>query len=120
MSISSNFKKQSKVILSLIIFTSNCDLLIYQVFDMTRLRGKTPADFEVVQPDVHYDEVGNSHNIVANEDTQYIYIVGATDNNYPNRCNGMWSFYRHFPTAFMLEVIYRVIYSSFDSISSGM
>lgn len=54
-----------------------------QIFDLTRLRRETG----VVESDVHYTGVGNSHNIVANEDSNTIYIVGATQSGY-NGCSG--------------------------------
>ena len=48
-----------------------------QVFDLTRLR---TADYngEPMMPDSHYGLVGNSHNIVMNQATQRVFIVGAT------------------------------------------
>ena len=56
------------------------------MFDLLRLRGKT--DFSIVEADFHYKEVGNNHNIVSNEETKYIYIVGATDKKYERSCRG--------------------------------
>jgi choice-of-anchor B domain-containing protein len=47
-----------------------------QVFDLTRLRGKTSP--ETFLPDAVYQGFGNAHNIVANEDTNFVYVVGAT------------------------------------------
>jgi choice-of-anchor B domain-containing protein len=45
-----------------------------QVFDMTRLRTvKTP---QVFKPDVTYDRINSAHNIVANEETGFMYTVG--------------------------------------------
>ena len=46
------------------------------MFDLNRLRDLD--SFTVVDPDVTRDEFGNAHNIVANEDTDFIYVVGAT------------------------------------------
>ena len=40
-----------------------------------------------VQPDVLYSEFGNAHNIVANEETKMLYVVGATRGNYVT-CDG--------------------------------
>jgi hypothetical protein len=50
-----------------------------QVFDLTRLRGIDPADAPVtVEPDAHYGEFGNAHNLFINEDTGFAYAVGTT------------------------------------------
>jgi len=57
-----------------------------QVFDLLRLREMT--QFSVVEPDMHYDLFGNAHNIVSNEETGYVYVVGATDRRYPYSCRG--------------------------------
>ncbi|CAH1798162.1 unnamed protein product [Owenia fusiformis] len=48
-----------------------------QVFDLTRLRGQT--NLGLVEEDVDYVRVGNTHNIVANEDSGFVYAVGATE-----------------------------------------
>lgn len=47
-----------------------------QVFDLTQLRTATnlPVQF---QETAHYDEYGDAHNIVINEDTGFAYVVGA-------------------------------------------
>lgn len=47
-----------------------------QVFDLTQLRAATqlPVQF---QETAHYDEYGDAHNIVINEDTGFAYVVGA-------------------------------------------
>ena len=57
-----------------------------QVFDLLRLRNMT--EFSIVEPDTHYDLFGNAHNIVSNEETGYVYVVGATDRNYKYSCKG--------------------------------
>jgi choice-of-anchor B domain-containing protein len=45
-----------------------------QVFDLTRLRNvRTPQQFT---PDVTYDRINSAHNIVANEETGFMYTVG--------------------------------------------
>ncbi len=45
-----------------------------QVFDLTRLRAaKAPQLFK---PDVTYDRINSAHNIVANEETGFMYTVG--------------------------------------------
>ncbi len=48
-----------------------------QVFDLTQLRDveSFPQTFK---PTALYTEVGNTHNIVANEDTGYMYAVGTS------------------------------------------
>lgn len=47
-----------------------------QVFDLTRLRSvRTPQLFA---PDVTYDRVNSAHNIVSNEETGFMYIVGGS------------------------------------------
>ena len=57
-----------------------------QVFDLTRLVGVTePIAFT---EDAHYDGVGNCHNIVANEETGYLYAVGCTRGESLNLCDG--------------------------------
>jgi len=46
-----------------------------QVFDLTKLRGVTePQSFEA---DTQYNEFGNSHNIVINEESGFAYAVGT-------------------------------------------
>lgn len=49
-----------------------------QVFDLTQLRSVTspPATFSNT---AHYDDFGNAHNIVINEDTGFAYGVGTSD-----------------------------------------
>jgi hypothetical protein len=57
-----------------------------QVFDLTRLRGLTSV--QTFQPDATEKGFGNAHNIVANEETNFVYVVGATQTTYPNVCKG--------------------------------
>jgi choice-of-anchor B domain-containing protein len=58
-----------------------------QVFDLTHLRGRTTN--QVFTPDAINGDFGSSHNIVANEDTNFIYVVGARqERNYPQVCAG--------------------------------
>ena len=52
-----------------------------QVFNLTRLRGMTSYSGRFRQ-DAHYSELMSSHNIVGNEETGYMYVVGT------NTCNG--------------------------------
>jgi choice-of-anchor B domain-containing protein len=47
-----------------------------QVFDLTRLRTvRTPQEFT---PDVTYDRINSAHNIVSNEETGFMYVVGGS------------------------------------------
>jgi len=57
-----------------------------QVFDLTRLRGRDIITY--FSPDAVSNVFGNAHNIVANEDTNFIYVVGATQTTYPQICRG--------------------------------
>jgi choice-of-anchor B domain-containing protein len=59
-----------------------------QVFDLTHLRGKTAADFQYYTPDAVNKNFGQAHNIVANVDTNFVYVVGSTASGYPNTCRG--------------------------------
>ena len=47
-----------------------------QVFDLTRLRNVANPP-ETFTEDTHYNEFGNAHNIVINEETGYAYAVGT-------------------------------------------
>lgn len=47
-----------------------------QVFDLTRLRRLTTP--QVVESDLVYRKVNSAHNIVMNEETGFVYIVGAS------------------------------------------
>jgi len=47
-----------------------------QVFDLTRLRKVTTP--QVFAPDVTYDRINSAHNIVANEETGFMYTVGTS------------------------------------------
>ena len=59
------------------------------MFDLTRLRGRTTIEY--FTPDAVNTDFGNSHNIVANEDTNFLYVVGATQSmNYPRTCGGLY------------------------------
>ena len=57
-----------------------------QIFDLERLR--TMTSFSYVKSDKDYTLFGNAHNVVSNEETGYIYIVGATDKRYTYSCKG--------------------------------
>ncbi len=50
-----------------------------QVFDLTRLRGRDGLPDEADEPDAVHLGFGQAHNIVANVDTGYVYVVGAFD-----------------------------------------
>ena len=53
-----------------------------QVYDLTQLRGLKPShDVRELQETAFYGEFGSAHNIVANEDTGFMYSVGS------NTCN---------------------------------
>lgn len=56
-----------------------------QVYDLTQLRGK--ESFSVLQPTTLYSEFGNAHNIISNEESNTVFVVGANKGNYPLRCN---------------------------------
>ena len=47
-----------------------------QVFDLTRLRGRTTPT--IFNEDAHYGNFGNAHNIAVNPKTKFAYVVGAT------------------------------------------
>lgn len=47
-----------------------------QVYDLTNLRGLSPGS--TITATNHYGEMGNTHNIVANEDTGFLYAVGTS------------------------------------------
>jgi choice-of-anchor B domain-containing protein len=58
-----------------------------QVFDLTRLRGRNSVAY--FTPDAVNKDFGNAHNIVSNEDTNFVYVVGATQSGSPYRtCAG--------------------------------
>ena len=60
-----------------------------QVFDLLRLRDMTPSsEVPEVTSDADYSLFGNAHNIVSNEETGYVYVVGATQKQYPLGCRG--------------------------------
>ncbi len=47
-----------------------------QVFDLTRLRAVKTS--QLFTPDVTYDRINSAHNIVANEETGFMYAVGSS------------------------------------------
>jgi len=58
-----------------------------QVFDLTRLRGRNSLEY--LTPDATNRDFGNAHNIVANSDTNFVYVVGATQAGTGHRlCRG--------------------------------
>jgi len=57
-----------------------------QVFDLTRLRGRNSVAY--FSPDATSTLFGNAHNIVSNVETNYVYVVGATQAGYPSTCSG--------------------------------
>ena len=54
-----------------------------QVYDLTQLRTliPPPTGVNVLEETAHYSEMGNTHNIVGNEDTGYMYAVGTSTCN---------------------------------------
>ena len=56
-----------------------------QVFDLTRLRD-VGAEMETFDPDVTYTEMASAHNVVADGESGYVYIVGA--NSGGTTCGG--------------------------------
>ena len=59
-----------------------------QVFDLTRLR--TGNVNTVYLADATHTGFGNAHNIVSNEETNFVYVVGATQSGYPLTCRGTY------------------------------
>jgi|GEM_PF-2594253 len=59
-----------------------------QVFDLTELRGFDGDTPVPVEPDAHFDEFGNAHNIDVDEESGYAIIVGADNGSFPNLCSG--------------------------------
>ena len=49
-----------------------------QIFDLTRLRDLDENLPVTVEPDAHYDEFGNAHNVAINEDSGFAYAVGTS------------------------------------------
>jgi len=49
-----------------------------QVFDLHRLRVLDGRDVRSLEPDLHYTDFGNAHNIFINEDTGFAYAVGTS------------------------------------------
>ena len=60
-----------------------------QIFDLTRLRGLSADASRLFQPDARYGGVGRSHNVVMNEETGFLYAVGAVSVgvDLPSACN---------------------------------
>ena len=52
-----------------------------QVFDLTRLRNQNSDEPQVFDVDAQYNEFGNAHNIVINEETGFAYAVGTSTFN---------------------------------------
>ena len=46
-----------------------------QIFDLTTLRSST--GFQILEATAEWLEFGNAHNIVANEETGHVFVVGA-------------------------------------------
>ncbi len=58
-----------------------------QVYDLTKLRNRDSLVFDD-EADFSEAGFGQAHNIVANEETGYVYVVGARYDNVPSGCNG--------------------------------
>ena len=52
-------------------------IFIIQVYDLSLLRDSD--GFQVVEPTVLFDGFGSAHNIVGNDDTDFVYAVGSFD-----------------------------------------
>ena len=61
------------------------------MYDLNLLRDSD--GFQEVEATALFENFGNAHNIVANEETDFVYVVGATA-NYPGFTCGGW-FHRH-------------------------
>ena len=60
-----------------------------QVFDLTRLRDLDPADAPVaVTHDTVYKEFETAHNVAINEDSGFLYVVGARNLDRSLNCGG--------------------------------
>jgi len=57
-----------------------------QVFDLTRLRGRTTVAY--FTPDAVNTDFGSAHNIVSNVESNYVYVVGATQAGFSRTCSG--------------------------------
>ncbi|RED96166.1 choice-of-anchor B family protein [Marinoscillum furvescens] len=57
-----------------------------QVIDLTRLKNETPAVDNILEADGWYRGLGSSHNVVTNEQTNYVIAVGLR--NTANSCSG--------------------------------
>ena len=65
-----------------------------QVVDLTRLTTMIADNHNEIEADYHYKEIGNAHNIVANQDTNRVFIVGCRQPAYGDKnCNGIFIFY---------------------------
>ena len=49
-----------------------------QVYDLTQLKDLSPGPIHELKATVYYSEMGNTHNIVANEETGFMYAVGTS------------------------------------------
>ena len=58
---------------------------------MKRFISMTEADYDYIEPDgivAGNAAFGNAHNIVANEETGFLYVVGSDQSGFPNTCSG--------------------------------
>jgi choice-of-anchor B domain-containing protein len=78
--------RDMKVIGNFVYIVSEASNHGLQVFDLTRLRGRNSVEY--FEPDAVNNEFGQAHNIVANEETEFIYVVGSRSGSFPNICAG--------------------------------
>ena len=70
-----SFRSASNSRIHVVLHSNNNFPHILQVFDLLRLRDMT--EFSYVEADYEYTLFGNSHNIVSDEVTGYVYAVGS-------------------------------------------
>jgi choice-of-anchor B domain-containing protein len=75
-----------KVIGNYAYIVSEADNHGLQVFDLRHLRGRNTVEY--FTPDAVSRDFGRAHNIVANEETNFIYVVGGRQTGYPGTCGG--------------------------------
>lgn len=84
-------------------------LLSIQVFDLSLLRESD--GFQEFEATALFENFGNAHNIVANDETDFVYVVGATQ-NYPGyTCSG---------NAFMFRTGHRKMFAKCAHVVLGL
>merc|ERR1712039_1056530 len=67
-----------------------------QVFDLTRLRGRTGPATQADEADFVLEDFGSAHNIIINTETGRAYAVGARNKQGTERvCNGGAEIWNH-------------------------